>query len=203
VPLYSLHSSPPHPRPTLLPYSTLFRSTPAAPRPAARGTRPHHRPGAPAQADQSRAGGSGRNSPAARPRRCGRAECCSIGGRGSCQQCSYPTQWAGLFRAYESVQDDWRSLPRRLLAYADRSQRGQLTDRIADVSERPMRVRGREVLAPGGDLSGVAVAGQRLLDAGDVDGPVVQPRERLRRVDAQEAPVVGDRVSAQQEWAWV
>src|SRR5699024_5677256 len=59
------------------------------------------------------------------------------------------------------------------------------------------------IFAPGGDLSGVAVAGHLLLDAGDVDGAVVQPRERLRRVDAQEAPVVGDRVAAHQERAWV
>src|SRR5699024_9007703 len=62
------------------------------------------------------------------------------------------------------------------LAVSDRPQRSKLTDRITNITKCSVGIGGSEALPPRGYLGGVAVADHLLLDAGDVDRPVMQPR---------------------------
>ena len=54
------------------------------------------------------------------------------------------------------------------------TKRGQLPDRVADIAESPMSLRRLEPVPPRGDLAVVPVADHLLLNAGGVDGAVVQ-----------------------------
>src|SRR5699024_11755223 len=84
------------------------------------------------------------------------------------------------------------------LAVSDRPQRGKLTDRITNITKCSVGIGGSEALPPRGDVGGVAVADHLLLDAGDVDRPVMQPREHMRCLGLKETAFEGDLVAAQQ-----